>query len=138
MFKSLGKNQRIRVSAGQCNTLHRKLCCPEQLHCLMYPVICQKLLWRHAKRVLKQGIQITPVHTHIIRYVRDLEGITVIAADIGNCSFHVMICTIQFSMLLRRNTIRNQGKKHLKLSVPAKFIGNPIGIVLYHILNRLI
>ena len=104
----------------------------------MYPVIRQKLLWRHAKCILKQGIQITPVYTYIIRHVRDLERITVIAANIGNRPFHIMIGPIHFPMLLGRNAIRNHRKKHLKLSVPAKIIGNPIGIVLHHILNRLI
>ena len=104
----------------------------------MHPVIRQELLWRHAKRILKQGIQIAPVHTYIICHVRNLEWIAVIAADIGNRSFHIMICPVHFSILLCGDSICNHRKKHLKLSVPAKIIGNPIGIVLHHILNRLI
>ena len=49
-----------------------------------------------------------------------------------------MIGPIHFPMLLWGDSICNHRKKHLKLSVPAKIIGNPIGIVLHHILNRLI
>ena len=104
----------------------------------MHPVVRQELLWRHAQCIFKQSIQITPVHAYIIRHVRDPDRITVIAANIGNRPFHIMICPVHFPMFLYRNPICNQGKKHLKLSVPAKIIGNPIGIVLHHILNRLI
>ena len=81
--EGLWKYQWVRISAGNCDGLDGELRKLQELLGLGDTVAGQVLLWRYPKGLFKERVQIASVDADIIGDICDLNGVAVIAPDVG-------------------------------------------------------
>ena len=103
--KCLGEYQSVIIAAGQGYAFYGVGSGLQKLSGFCNAKCSEKLLGRHPHIILKQRIKITSIDTDIIRHVRDLDGVAVVALDKGHCLFHILVALVQIGRASGRERV---------------------------------
>ena len=97
-LKGLGKYQWIRISAGYGYGLDGELRKLQKLNCFGNPIACKVLLRGYSQVLFKKSVQIAAVDTNVVGDIRNLYGVTVVAAHVslGPCDIVIVGAGVAF------------------------------------------
>lgn len=132
-LEHLGKDQRIRVAAGQGDALYGQVCHGEKLRRLGDAVICQIVLGRHAEVRLKERVKVAAVDADVAGDIRHMDREGVIVLDKFHGLEDIRILPVLQNGRVDVDIPGQYGKKFIQKPLEEKTVCSCGNVVFQHI-----